>query len=226
MLQCGGRPTWRTVKGGSRQYVSRMVAPFYQCIRFGSPVQRLCRRGRGVEVTTPGGGIENFDEVVLACHADQALRLLSDADDTERALLAAFPYQRNEAVLHTDVRMLPSRERAWASWNYRVALQPRDVPTVTYDMTRLQGLASTERWCVSLNPGQRVDPACVVRRFFYEHPIFEPGRDAIQAAHGEVTRRRGVSLCGAYWGFGFHEDGVRSAVAVCQAFDRPITFAA
>jgi predicted NAD/FAD-binding protein len=222
MLQVDGRPVWKTVAGGSREYVKRLVAPFADRIRLNTPVARVVREHGGVTVRTASGRDEHYDEVVLACHADQALGLLADADDVERELLGAFPYQPNEAVLHTDTRLLPQRRAAWASWNYRL---PADIPSgtrdevcVTYDMNMLQGLDSPTTWCVSLNPGDAVDPSQVVRRIRYSHPLFTAGRGAAQARHSELVRRRGVSLCGAYWGFGFHEDGVRSALTVCEAF--------
>ena len=220
MLQVEGRPVWKTVAGGSREYVKRLIAPFADRIRLNTPVAAVRRGAGGVTVRIADGSEERFDEVVMACHADQALRLLIDADDTERELLAAFPYQPNEAVLHTDTRLLPERRSAWASWNYRIPAHAQADVSVTYDMNMLQGLESDTTWCVSLNPGHAVDPAKVVRRIRYEHPLFTTGRAAAQARHAELIRRRGVSLCGAYWGFGFHEDGVRSALAVCAAFGR------
>ncbi len=218
MLQVDGRPVWRTVVGGSETYVRRLVEPFAQRIRTSTPVERI-ERHAGRVVLWASGQREVFDEVVLACHADQSLAMVADADDTEREILAAFPYQPNEAVLHTDTRMLPVRHRAWASWNYRIPAVARDAVSVTYDMNRLQGLETEQRYCVTLNPGGAVDPAKVLRRIRYEHPLFTSGRAQAQARHGELVRRRGVSYCGAYWGYGFHEDGVRSALTVADAFD-------
>lgn len=226
MLQVAERPVWRTVAGGSREYVKRLIAPFHRDIHLRTPVASVRRGPRGVSVRTRDGREALFDEAVLACHADQSLAMLEDADGMERALLEAFPFQPNEAVLHTDTRLLPERRSVWASWNYRIPAAASAEVSVTYDMNMLQGLESDTTWCVSLNPGDRVDPGKVVRRFRYEHPLFTAGRAAAQARHGEVIRRRGVSLCGAYWGFGFHEDGVKSALAVCEAFDRDLGVAA
>jgi len=226
MLQVEGRPVWKTVVGGSREYVKRLVAPFAGDIHLRTPVASVRRRGRGVSVRTRDGREARFDEVVLACHADQSLSMLEDADPVERALLAAFPYQPNEAVLHTDTRLLPDRPSAWASWNYRIPAAASAEVSVTYNMNMLQRLDSDTTWCVSLNPGAQIDPRKVVRRFNYEHPLFTTGRAAAQARHGELIRRRGVSLCGAYWGFGFHEDGVKSALGVCEAFDQDLGVAA
>jgi len=226
MLQVDGRPQWRTVTGGSREYVSRLLVPFAERVRLNCSVHRVERRSKGVEIAFADGQHEVFDEVVLACHADQALALLADPEDTEREVLGHFPYQPNEAVLHDDTRLLPDRERAWASWNYRIPSKSVDEVTVTYDMTRLQGLDTERRWCVSLNPGLRVNPSKIAARFTYHHPLFTPGRDQAQAAHGELIRRRRISYCGAYWGFGFHEDGARSAMAVADAFHSSLADAA
>jgi predicted NAD/FAD-binding protein len=226
MLQVEGRPVWKTVVGGSREYVKRLVAPFAERIHLNTPVAAVRRGAAGVTVRTIDGREESFDEVVMACHADQTLRLLVDADATEREVLSAFPYQANEAVLHTDTTLLPERPSAWASWNYRVPAARRAEVSVTYNMNLLQGLDSDTTWCVSLNPGNAVDPDKVRRRIRYEHPLFTTGRAAAQAQHAALVRRHGVSCCGAYWGFGFHEDGVRSALTVCEAFDQDLGIAA
>jgi predicted NAD/FAD-binding protein len=226
MLQANDRPMWRTVVGGSREYVKRLIAPFAENIRLNTPVTSVRRAGGGVDVKTANGGEIRFDEVVLACHADQSLRLLVDADPLEHEVLRTFPYHRNEAVLHTDITLLPSRPAVWASWNYRVPAQRRTEVGVTYNMNLLQGLESDKTWCVSLNPGASIDPTKVVGRFTYDHPLFTLGRASAQARHSELIRRRGVSLCGAYWGYGFHEDGVTSALAVCESFDEALEVAA
>lgn len=226
MLQIEGRPTWKTVSGGSREYVTRLVEPFRDRIRTDTPVVSV-RRNKGlVEVDLGTQGVERFDEVVMACHADQSLRICQDLGDLEREVLKAFPYQMNEAVLHTDTRLLPERTRAWASWNYRLPADSKDTVLVTYNMNKLQGLDSEQTWCVTLNPGKAIATDRVHRRFWYEHPLFTAGRSEAQARHAELVRRDGLSFCGAYWGFGFHEDGVRSALDVCTAFDMDLRAAA
>jgi predicted NAD/FAD-binding protein len=219
MLQVNGRPVWKTVVGGSNQYVGPLVAPFRDRIHLNTPVTAVRRGPVGVELTLDGGHRERFDEVVLSCHADQSRDLVADMDSDEREILAHFPYQMNEAVLHTDTRLLPDRKLAWASWNYRIPAVEEESASVTYNMNMLQGLESSKTYCVSLNQSGNIDPSRVIRRIDYEHPLFTPGRDQAQASHGAFVRRRGISYCGAYWGFGFHEDGVRSALAVCEAFD-------
>jgi len=218
MLQVNGRPVWKTVVGGSREYVERLTAEFRDRIRLNTPVRTVRRRGAGVDVSLRGGGCESFDEVVLACHADQSLAMVDAADDEERELLACFPYQVNEVVLHTDTSFLPRREKTWASWNYRIPASQRDHVTVTYNMNMLQGIESASTYCVSLNQTAGIDAARILRRIHYHHPLFTSGRSEAQAHHGALIRRRGLSYCGAYWGYGFHEDGVRSALAVCDAF--------
>lgn len=221
LLQVHGRPTWQVVRGGSARYVEAIRNELGRRarveIQLGTPVLDVHRHERGVSVTTRAAGA-TFDEAVLACHSDQALSLVSDADDTERELLRAFPYQQNEAVLHTDRRALPATRRAWAAWNYRVPAADRADVSVTYNMNLLQGLDAPRPFCVTLNPSGTLDPRTVIDRFTYHHPIFTSARERAQSRHGEVIRRRGVSLCGAYWGYGFHEDGVNSALAVARAY--------
>ena len=235
MLTLGARPVWRTVKGGSRQYVGRLAQRLGDrcfldrkvvrvermasgCARAGAPAGS----GSGVRVWLASAEPHDFDEAVLACHADESLRLLADPDPFERDVLACFPYQPNRAVLHTDERVLPERRAAWASWNYRIPREPAARVAVTYDVTRLQGLDSRRTYCVTLNPVAPIDERRVIRRLDYRHPRFMPGRGAAQSEHAAMTRRRGISYCGAYWGYGFHEDGIRSALAVCGAFDAAV----
>ena len=160
-----------------------------------------------------GGEAERFDEVVLATHSDQALALLVDASDREREILGAIPYQPNEALLHTDVRMLPRRRRAWASWNYHLLAEPKAATTVTYHMNRLQSLCAEREFCVTLNLTEQIDPAHVIRAIPYAHPVFTPAGVKAQARVDEIDGRKRTHFCGAYWGSGFHEDGVVSAFA-------------
>jgi predicted NAD/FAD-binding protein len=215
MLRVGGRPVWRVVKGGSRTYVDAMTRPFADRIRLNCPVRRVTRGFEQVIVQSDAGR-EIFDHAIFACHADQALKLLADPSPVERELLGAFPYQRNDVVLHTDTSVLPRRRKAWASWNAR--LLPDDGRAViTYNMSMLQSLRSRHTFCVTLNHTDYIDPARIIRRMTYDHPLYLRGRDAARARHRELINHRHTSYCGAYWGFGFHEDGVRSAQAVCEA---------
>jgi len=223
MLQLGDRPVWRTVVGGSQEYVQRLTALLGSRIRLGEAVKEVSRAADGVYVRVENGSVERFDEVVLATHADTSLSLVSGADDEEQEMLGAFPYQDNSVCLHTDSRVLPKSRRAWASWNYRVRNTSSTHTCVTYNMNKLQALDSTQTYCVSLNQDNDIDPDKILHSQVVRHPLFTPGRDAVQANHGRLIRRSGLSYCGAYWGFGFHEDGVRSALAVCDAFgvERP-----
>ncbi len=226
LLGLQDRPRWRVICGGSRQYVRPLVAPFRDRIRLDSPVVRLRRQaqindwpGRSpVEVTTAAGS-ERFDHVVLACHADQALAILGDqATPLEREVLSAFPYARNEAVLHTDTTILPRRRAAWASWNYLIDDQddPAAPATLTYNMNLLQSLDAADTWCVTLNNTRRLDPDKIARRFIYSHPVFDLRRKAMQSRHQELIDNHHTSFCGAWWGNGFHEDGVVSGLAVAR----------
>jgi len=223
LLQTRGRPRWRTVKGGSREYVKVLIQPFRDSIRTATPVRQVQRNGRSVRVTTEQGDIDEFDEVIVATHADQALRLVHDAEPEEKDILAYFPYRQNDVILHTDTGILPNHPAAWASWNYRVASTQQSKATVTYNMNMLQMIESEHTYCVSLNPATAIDPAKVIRRFSYSHPSFEPGRSSAQERHADLIRRRGISYCGAYWGYGFHEDGLRSALHVCAAFGEDLS---
>src|SRR5215218_6882578 len=163
MLGFAKRPQWRPVVGGSRTYVDAITKPLH--VRVDAPVSRIARFDDRVELSVGDASPETFDEIVLATHSDQALRMLSDASDREHEILGAIPYQRNEAVLHTDRRLLPRRRRAWASWNYHLLPEPTGMTTVTYHMNRLQALTADREFCVTLNRGEAIDPGKVLRRF-------------------------------------------------------------
>lgn len=207
---------WLTLPGGSRTYVTALERRFRGEIRRGAPVTRVAREAAGVRVTARGQASESFDHVVLACHADQALALLADPSPLERELLAAFPYQSNHAVLHTDERVMPRRRRAWSSWNVHLDDAGIDGACITYWLNSLQPLATRVNYFVTLNPATPLDPARVVGRFDYAHPVFGVASTLAQARHGELIGERHTSFCGAYWRNGFHEDGVVSALRVCE----------
>lgn len=218
MLQVRGRPQWFTVVGGSRSYLAPLTRTFADRIRRGAPVRELRREPDGVLLRAEGLPAERFDAAVVASHSDQALRLLADPAPGEREVLGAIPYQANDVVLHTDTRLLPRRRRAWAAWNYRVPASPQATATVTYDMNALQGLPGPERYLVSLNSADRIAEARVLRRFVYEHPVFDAASVAAQARVPEINGAARVWYCGAWCGFGFHEDGVQSALRVARDF--------
>jgi uncharacterized protein len=217
MLALRDRPQWRTVAGGSHRYVQAMTAPWADRIRLATPVRRIERDDDGVTVVPAHGAPERFDRVVLGTHGDRALQLLAEPTAAERDVLGAFGYQPNEAVLHTDTRLLPHRRRAWASWNYHLLDRPGGAPAVTYHMNRLQSLATREQYCVTLNRTEAIDPERILRTIPYSHPVITPRSVAAQRRWAEIDGARGVHFCGAHWGWGFHEDGVVSAVRVARA---------
>ena len=217
LLDVANRPQWYVIPGGSRQYLGPLTAGWQQQIRLACPVQGIRRLADGVVIQSPEGE-ETFDEVILACHSDQALRLLQDASVQEQTILGAMPYQANEVWLHTDVNCLPTRRKAWASWNYQLDTDEQARPLVSYNMNILQGLDSPSPFCVSLNPAGKVDESQVLRRFVYDHPVFNLASIQAQKARAEICGQRHTHFCGAYWYNGFHEDGVRSALDVAQRF--------
>ncbi len=217
LLSLTDRPRWRTIVGGSRSYVEKLTAPFRDRIRTGAPVGRIERDDDGVTLNA-GAGPERFDQVVLACHADQALAMLAAPSDVERDVLSAFPYASNETVLHSDPRIMPRRRAAWSSWNYHRGDGDHRAVTMTYDQNRLQRLRSARPYLVSLNLSAALDPGLVHARMVYEHPRYDARAVRLQSAIGELDGRQRTWFCGAYWGYGFHEDGVASGVRVAQGF--------
>jgi predicted NAD/FAD-binding protein len=216
MLSLTRRPRWRTIAGGSARYVEALTAPFAERIRLCTPVDRIERFDGHVLVTPRGGEPERFDEVVLATHADQSLAVLADASQREREILSAIPYQPNEAVLHTDRALLPRRRAAWSSWNYHLLDEPTGASTVTYHMNTLQQLSSRRQLCVTLNRTEAIDPEKVIAKIPYAHPVFTAEGWRAQARHGEISGVNRTHYCGAYWRWGFHEDGVVSARRVAE----------
>jgi len=221
LLSVRNRPTWRVIEGGSRSYVTRMAERFTDRIHLKMPIEQVSRTNDGVIVKPQSAQASRFDHVIFACHSDQALRMLVDPTPTEQAVLSEFPYGRNIAVLHTDTAVLPKRRRAWASWNYQYSGRSADQATqsasVTYQMNILQQIRSKHVFNVTLNSEQQIDPARVLKRIEYHHPIFTVRRAAAQARHRELINVNRTSYCGAYWGNGFHEDGVVSAMRVCAS---------
>ncbi len=212
------QPQWRVVEGGSWSYVRALTRGFRDDIRLETPVERVTRHEDHVLVTPRGGEPERFDEVVFATHSDQALRILGDASADERAVLGAIGYQKNDVVLHTDTAMLPKSKLAWAAWNAFVPKRGRGHATVTYNMNLLQGLDAPETFCITLNQQAEIDPSKVLRRFEYEHPLYTSGAVEAQGRWGEISGVNRTHFCGAYWGCGFHEDGVKSALRVGKSF--------
>jgi predicted NAD/FAD-binding protein len=219
-LQLRGRPRWRSIVGGSRRYVDALAAPFADRIRLATPVREVRRHPDRVEVATDRDR-SSFDQVVIAAHADQALALLADPTRAERELLGALPYQANETVLHTDRSLLPRRRRAWGSWNFHLTDVSVGRSTVTYDMNHLQRLRASRRYLVTLNRSEAIDPAQVLYRTTYEHPVYTLAGLRAQRRWNEISGHNRTHYCGAYWGWGFHEDGVVSALNACARLGAP-----
>ncbi len=218
MLQAYNRPVWRVLRGGSRTYVDKITQSLGERLLLSTPVQSVRRKEKGVIITLPGGRQQSFDQAILACHADQSLRMLDGAETEEIQLLQNFPYETNRVSLHSDDRLLPRRSSARASWNAYIGQEDRNHAVVTYDMNILQSLPTREPFCVSLNQESEIEGGLRHADFTFEHPTYHPGRKSAQSMHSSFIQRRGISLCGAYWGYGFHEDGLSSALRVCESF--------
>jgi predicted NAD/FAD-binding protein len=214
------RPVWRTVKGGSKSYVEKLTSNFRDQLRLGCAVTSVKRTPQGVVIHDSHGRSDSYDHVVIASHSDQALKMLSDADDRERAVLGAIGYSPNTVFLHRDVRLMPKRRRAWASWNFlrwrREETADNDV-AVTYWMNRLQGIDDDKPLFVSLNPPFEPDPALTFGKYICEHPQYDAAAFAAQKRLNEIQGHRHTWFCGAWTGYGFHEDGLRSGLAVAEA---------
>ncbi|GAA0839313.1 FAD-dependent oxidoreductase [Marinobacter szutsaonensis] len=222
MLSVDDRPTWRVISGGSAEYVKKMMERIGDRTHLNSPVSAVRRHENGVTVEVNGQSHE-FDQVILACHSDQALAMLADPTDQERDVLGAIAYQNNDVVLHTDSRLLPSNRRAWAAWNYFMPQHSTQPVSVTYNMNILQNFHDArETFCVTLNRSQDIHPDKVIKRFEYAHPVFTLEAVAAQQRYHEIGNRNRTHFCGAYWFNGFHEDGVRSAVRVLGDFGMEI----
>jgi len=219
MLSVDDRPEWYVIKGGSREYVKKLTASFADKIYTNSPVKSIERHADHVDVILHDGTIQVFDQVFIATHSDQALSLLTDASDLEQQILGAIPYQENEAVLHTDDSVLPKRKLAWAAWNYHILAEEHDRVALTYNMNILQNLTTDSTLCVTLNNSQAIDPAKIIKKITYHHPVFTPDGVTAQKRHSELNGANRTYYCGAYWRFGFHEDGVVSALNAIRDFE-------
>ncbi|MBY5992586.1 NAD(P)-binding protein [Ferrimonas balearica] len=220
LLDIANRPQWYTVEGGSWRYVKALMEAGRFTLELENGVQRLWRHDDGVELEDSLGQRRRFDQVILACHSDQALKILMDASDAERAVLGAIRYAPNEVILHKDIAELPTRRKAWASWNYRLGrgVSDKRPVSVTYNMNILQGLPGDTTYCVTLNPIHPIPDAQVLGRYRYSHPQFDLDAEAAKGQRDTICGQRLTHFCGAYWYNGFHEDGVRSALDVCRRF--------
>jgi predicted NAD/FAD-binding protein len=226
LLSVSDRPQWRVIEGGSREYLRPLCMRFAERICTGNPVEKVIRHpGRGVTLALANGQRQLFDEVILATHSDQALAMLEQPTSAEREILGAIPYQMNDVVLHTDVRLLPRNPKTWSSWNY--TLGPADeAAVVTYNMNILQGIEAPETFCVTLNNTAAINPHRILGQFQYAHPVFSLDGMLAQQRWDEINGVNKTWYCGAYWRNGFHEDGVLSALRVANALSGGVRVAA
>lgn len=222
MLSVNERPDWYVIKGGSKNYVEKLVDQFRDRIRLSSPVEFVMRHNNGVSVKPYGQDVQEFDSVFIACHSDQALKMLSDPTDDEQNILGSIPYQRNEAILHTDESVLPDNRLAWAAWNYHILKKDSDRVALTYNMNILQGIRSNHTFCVTLNNTDAIDPKKIIKRIEYDHPVFTLDGFQAQTKQQLINGPLNTYYCGAYWRNGFHEDGVVSALNAVEHFNRKI----
>ncbi len=221
-LNVKDQPQWLTVKGRSRQYIKPITQSYADQIRLNCPVASVRRYPDHVEIQPQNRAAEKFDQVVIATHSDQALALLDDPTDTEKNILGAIPYQENQAVLHCDESLLPSKKAAWAGWNYHIPEKDLGRVAVTYDMNILQSIGAPRELCVSLNLAKAIDPTKIYREMLYHHPVYNPESLSARHSHREINGINRTYYAGAYWGYGFHEDGVVSALEVCKHFGKTI----
>ena len=214
------QPQWLVIKGGSRQYIEPLTRRYRDGIHLNAAVTSIRRHPDNVEVRTGNGDQHTFDQVVIATHSDQALKILADPSDAEQDILGAIPYQKNLTILHTDSGLLPPKRIAWASWNYHIPEQDMARVALTYDMNILQSLDAEKEYCVTLNLPDTIDEAKQIDQFVYHHPLYTPESLAARQRQADINGVNRTFFCGAYWGYGFHEDGVNSALAVCEHFGK------
>ena len=218
LLSVSNRPQWRVITGGSREYLAPLCARYSQRIHTGTPIASVQRSAAGVTLCLQDGRSLQFDQVVIATHSDQALKLLAEPTAAEREVLTSIPYQANDVVLHTDTRMLPKNRKTWSSWNYMLG-KSEERSVVTYNMNILQGISAPETFCVTLNNTSEINPHRILGRFSYDHPVFSREGLAAQQRWGEINGVSNTWYCGAYWHNGFHEDGVVSALRVVNSIE-------
>ena len=219
LLKIFNRPQWYVIKGGSKEYVDAITRGHRHAIRLDTAVNSISRSDTGVIIKTSVDQ-ESFDYVFLACHSDQALSLLANPRELEREILGAITYQKNDAVLHTDTSLLPKNRRAWAAWNYHRLEREQDQVAMTYNMNILQNISCETQFCVTLNNTSAVDPSKIIAKMRYEHPVYTPESVAAQGRQREINGQDRIYFCGAYWRYGFHEDGVASAMSALDDFDK------
>jgi predicted NAD/FAD-binding protein len=216
------QPQWLVIQGGASEYVKALTESFRDRIQINCCIDQIKRFSDHVEVTNSGGNSERFDHVIIATHSDQALKMLADPTGAEFEVLSAIPYQKNEVVLHTDITMLPKRRRIWSSWNYFIPSELNAKVVLTYNMNILQSLESESEFCVTLNQKQNIDASKIKKYLEYAHPVYQPRTLSAQHRYQKISGINRTHYCGAYWGNGFHEDGVNSALAACKYFGKSL----
>ncbi|MCY4043926.1 MAG: FAD-dependent oxidoreductase [Cellvibrionales bacterium] len=217
LLSVNDRPTWRVIKGGSRAYLPKLTASFHERINTDVSIRSVERTDQSVIINIEGREPEIFDQVIFACHSDQALALLQQPTQDEQTILAAIRYQDNAVVLHTDTALLPKRKATWSSWNYLLHSTEQSFATLTYDMNILQGINAPETFCVTLNASDKIDPEKILGEYTYAHPVFSLDAIAAQESRHRINGVNRTWFCGAYWRNGFHEDGCLSGLQVAEA---------
>ena len=217
LLDITNRPQWWVVKNGSNQYVKEIVKPFKENIKLNTKISSIKRKNNGVEVSYDDNK-EFFDSVIIATHSDQALSLINDLTEKENDILSKIKYKKNTALLHTDTSILPNRKIAWSSWNYLINRNQEKIVTLTYNMNILQTLKSNKTYCVTINDSTNINRSKILKEINYSHPLFTIDSVDAQKRKDEICGKNNTYFCGAYWGYGFHEDGVNSALDVCKKF--------
>ena len=218
MLSVNERPQWLTITGGSQHYVKKLCASFEDKIETSSEIQCVERCEKDIKITL-SGKVERFDYVFFACHSDEALMLLKDPSDEEKKILSSIPYTKNEVFLHTDISMMPKNKLAWAAWNYSIDNQTSDPVTLTYNMNILQNIDTRDPLLVTLNPNKTIDKNKIIKKLTYTHPKFSLNSMLAQKKHSSICGQNRTGYAGAYWGNGFHEDGVKSAYKAVKHFE-------
>jgi predicted NAD/FAD-binding protein len=221
LLNITDRPQWRSIIGGSREYIKPLTAGFEEKIKLNSPVKSVTYKGNQKLICLQDDSEYLFDEIIFACHSDQALAILIEPSLAQTEILGDMPYSKNEVLLHTDVSVLPVRKLAWASWNYLIKGYEGEsqAPAIlTYNMNILQNIQSDTTFCVTLNNSKDINPSKVLGSYQYSHPQFNNKTVVAQSRWAEISGKQGLHFCGAYWFNGFHEDGVHSALNVCESF--------
>ena len=217
LLKIADRPQWWVIKNGSNQYVKEIIKPFINHIHLNSKIDTISRKGAKVYIGIKNK-IKEYDSVVISTHSNQALNLLSDPTTDEKNILGNIKYQKNTALIHTDISILPKRKLAWSSWNYLINKDSNQLVTLTYNMNILQNLKSNKTYCVTINNTKKLNPDKIIKEIIYHHPLFTESSVKAQKQKAIICGSNNTYYTGAYWGYGFHEDGVNSALDVCSKF--------